>query len=444
MATIELSKAFDFSVDYESDWKILNATSSLIELGALTKNIKISFFGSYAIASDTATGTITSIDFKYNGSLAYTVTGINWDLQTFADYFYSSQLDAYEYAFTSADSVIGSKGSDVLGGWIGDDTIDGGDGTDTMYYLYNSSAYSWTHNSDGSLTVIGPEDTDLLRNIEHLRFSDTMIAVESGSGGDPSGESLTGTDVSDTLAGGTGADTIQGGAGDDSLYGGDGADIIYGGDGADILDGGTGADRMEGGAGPDTYYVDTKKDVVFEENNLPAESSGLVLKIDLGNSIDTVISSVKYTLTNYVENLTLVDSTKKLAGTGNELGNEITGNSGSNKLTGQAGNDTIDGGAGADKISGGTGVDIFVFANLAQGGADAISDFTEEDFLEFDTSVFTSLVGVSADNYTNYLNVTKGVLSYDADGTGSSSAIKIVALKGSGASSVSFDDLSFL
>lgn len=48
------------------------------------------------------------------------------------------------------------------------------------------------------------------------------------------------------------------------------------------------------------------------------------------------------------------------------------------------------------------------------------------------------------DNYGNYLSITKGALSYDADGTGSGSAIKIVALEGSGAATVSFDDFSFV
>lgn len=261
-----------------------------------------------------------------------------------------------------------------------------------------------------------------------------------------SGQSSTGTadtSIDDNSAKGGGI-TVTGTVGDDTLTGGTGKDSLYGGAGDDTLDGGAGADYMEGGAGADTYHVDNKKDVVYEADNNPDGTDGQALAINIGSTIDSVISSVSYTLTNYVENLTLSGTSTKLAGSGNELGNVITGSAASNKISGKDGADTIDGGAGADKLSGGAGADTFVFSNLAQGGADAISDFTEEDLLAFDTSLFTALSGVTSDTYGNYLSVTKGAVSYDADGAGNGSAIKIVALKGSGAASVSFDDLSFV
>jgi VCBS repeat-containing protein len=55
--------------------------------------------------------------------------------------------------------------------------------------------------------------------------------------------------------------------------------------------------------------------------------------------IDTVQSSISYTLSQYVENLTLTGSAD-INGTGNSLDNIITGNSGNNVLDGGAGNDT--------------------------------------------------------------------------------------------------------
>lgn len=259
-------------------------------------------------------------------------------------------------------------------------------------------------------------------------------------------QDLTGTAGDDTIDAGGGNDTITGGAGDDSLDGGDGKDTIYGDDGDDTLDGGIGKDRMEGGRGSDTYYVDASKDVCHETDNLPSGSSGLKLDIDLGDNVDTVISSVKYTLSNYVENLTLTESTKKLAGTGNDLGNTIEGNSGANKLTGKAGDDTIDGKEGADKISGGTGADTFVFSNLAEGGIDTISDFktSEGDKLAFDSGVFTSLAsGIAAGNLVtaekevtaadadDYLlfETKAGKLYYDADGNGAGTAVLVASIK---------------
>jgi Ca2+-binding RTX toxin-like protein len=279
-----------------------------------------------------------------------------------------------------------------------------------------------------------------------------MLTSAAGSGGSIPGQLVEGTDADDVLVTAGGNDTIYGGAGNDELIAGAGNDTIYGGAGNDVLTGGTGSDYMEGGSGADTYYVDNKKDAVKEDSNDPEALAALILKIDLGSTVDTVVSSVKYTLTSYVENLQLAESSKKLAGTGNDLGNIITGNSTANKLLGQSGNDTIDGGGGADKLSGGAGADTFRFSSLDT--ADSVSDFSEEDFLSFDTTVFTHLsaatsgnfvIGTTAVDTNDYLIFSDktATLYYDADGSGSGGAIKIVALKGADSKTLAFDDLSF-
>ena len=135
---------------------------------------------------------------------------------------------------------------------------------------------------------------------------------------------------------------------DDTLVGDIWADLIIGGQGNDTLDGGAGVDRMEGSRGADTYYVDNLADLVVELSNavglMPEPRPGL----DLGSTIDKVISSVNYSLTDYVENLTLAPAAGDLAGTGNALDNVLVGNEGNNRFTGAGGNDSIDGGAGLD------------------------------------------------------------------------------------------------
>jgi Ca2+-binding RTX toxin-like protein len=111
-----------------------------------------------------------------------------------------------------------------------------------------------------------------------------------------------------------------------------------------ILDGGAGADTMIGTSGNDTYYVDNTGDRILDSYN---------------QGIDTVFSSITYTLSTYLENLTL-SGTGNINGTGNSLNNVIIGNSGNNILSGGAGNDIIDGGAGADTMIGGTGNDVLL------------------------------------------------------------------------------------
>jgi Ca2+-binding RTX toxin-like protein len=196
--------------------------------------------------------------------------------------------------------------------------------------------------------------------------------------------------------------------------------------------------------------VDDAKDTVKETDNTPEGSSGLILQVDLGSTLDFVISSVKYMLGAYVEGLALT-GTANLAGTGNELDNYLYGNDGANTLSGKAGADVLDGGTGADKLSGGTGADTFWFYNLATGGADSISDFTDEDTLVFDSTVFTQLTGATAGNLVNgtkaleaddYLIYNKGKLYYDADGSSSGAAILIVGIKGADAKTFTIEDCS--
>ncbi|WP_165820328.1 right-handed parallel beta-helix repeat-containing protein [Microvirga sp. KLBC 81] len=113
--------------------------------------------------------------------------------------------------------------------------------------------------------------------------------------------------------------------------------------GDDTIAGSAAGEEMRGLAGNDTYIVNDSGDLVVEQ---PGEGS------------DRVLTSIHYTLTANVENLTLT-GLAAINGYGNELSNILIGNGAANVLKSFDGNDTLDGGGGADAMTGGNGDDTY-------------------------------------------------------------------------------------
>ena len=264
-----------------------------------------------------------------------------------------------------------------------------------------------------------------------------------------------GTRAGDSLSGSETDDEIWGWNGSDRLFGEGGNDILVGNRGGDLLDGGTGADRMEGREGNDRYVVDNFGTSRARDTVVEAPDAG----------VDTVRSSVNYTLPANVENLVVIGSAAFGSGdgTGNELANAMTGDSRGNLLKGLAGKgtlkggggaDTLQGGSGADKIYGGGGNDVlrgddaggsksadrfyFDTALSATNNRDKIEDFDPaRDFIHLSKDVFAKAgaigtlkadafhTGAAADDAEDRIvyNEATGVLSYDADGTGPTAAV---------------------
>ena len=248
---------------------------------------------------------------------------------------------------SGANLLIGGGGNDIVRGFGGLDVIYGGDGNDQLL------------GGDGNDELQGGADNDILQ-------------------GNADNDILFGGDGVDSLEGGTGLDMLYGEAGNDRLFGGDGDDQLFGGADNDTMTGGAGSDTLTGGTGDDTYIVDDYSDTLVEEP---------------GAGNDLVRASVSWTLGANFERLAL-EGVADLAGTGNELANQITGNAGANVLDGGAGadilngglgNDTLIGGLGNDTLAGGGGNDIFVirqesvFTSSSPGGrlieTDSISDY---------------------------------------------------------------------
>jgi Ca2+-binding RTX toxin-like protein len=203
--------------------------------------------------------------------------------------------------------LTGNSAANTLNGGTGSDTMIGGTGNDT-YVVDNTGDVVMENANEGTDLVLSSVTYTLSANVENLTLTGT--AAING----------TGNTLNNVLTGNSAANT---------------------------LNGGTGSDTMIGGAGNDTYIVDNTGDVVTENAN---------------EGTDLVQSSVTYTLSANVENLTLT-GTAAINGTGNALDNVLIGNSAVNTLTGGAGNDTLDGGAGADKLIGGTGNDTYIVDN---------------------------------------------------------------------------------
>lgn len=134
------------------------------------------------------------------------------------------------------DTVFGSDLNDLITGGMGNDSLNGLDGTDRLIESANVS-FKLTNTS---LTGVG---TDKLANIEEA-------SLTGGAGNNKLDASLF-TLGAVTLSGGAGNDTLLGGSGNDALLGGDGKDSLIGGAGADTLIGGLGNDTLKGGDGDD-------------------------------------------------------------------------------------------------------------------------------------------------------------------------------------------------
>lgn len=203
--------------------------------------------------------------------------------------------------------------------------------------------------STGALTVYEFEYVVDNADVKYLSSGQTKTDTFTIS-------SLDGTtkNVSFTIYGVT--DEISGSPGNDILNGTEGDDIILGLAGHDYIDGGMGGDIMVGGAGNDTYIVDSVSDSVRE-----LEDEG----------VDSVQSSVSYTLPDNVENLELVGNSS-INAIGNDLPNTIIGNDGNNIIYGHGGDDYIKDTVGNAIIYGGDGSDT-----IERGPASSGSMFGE-------------------------------------------------------------------
>jgi len=267
-----------------------------------------------------------------------------------------------------------------------------------------------------------------------------------------------GTEGNDTIIGTPYADTIDGGLGNDTLNGGAGNDtyILWTGIGSGT---GSGVDTIvDTDGGTDTLQLR-----IFENAGFDLYRQGGILKIrNTAGEVSTLSSGTtieQITLMSmdpedlWSWNLNLATSLTGSTGddwvVGTAAGESLAGAGGNDLLQGDAGNDSLSGGAGNDVLVGGAGSDFFDFTTVLNGttNVDTITDFNRaDDFIRIDNAVMAGLgattgaltaaafvsgasriTAADASDRVIY-NTTTGDLYYDADGTGSSTAIKIALI----------------
>ena len=94
-----------------------------------------------------------------------------------APYTHKSQyLQNVTLTGTVASGLRGNAADNRLRGTGADNAIDGGDGTDTVVYCDDATAYE-VSTASGVTTVSGPAGIDTLRNIERIQFLATTLTV---------------------------------------------------------------------------------------------------------------------------------------------------------------------------------------------------------------------------------------------------------------------------
>jgi trimeric autotransporter adhesin len=234
----------------------------------------------------------------------------------------------------------GNALANVITGTLGNNRLDGGDGTDTASYVSASDGVTV------DLNLTDPQDTG-------SSGVDTLVSIES----------------------------LTGGSFDDALFGNDGANV---------LNGGLGADLLIGGAGNDTFWIDQAGDLMLEEAGGGTDTVCSTITWTLGSDVENLYlkGSANVNATGNAGNNVLAGNSGANVLTGGDgtdtasygsakagvnvaldrSGYQNLGSSGADllvgieNLTGSAFNDTLSGNAGDNVFNGGNGLDTVSYA----------------------------------------------------------------------------------
>ena len=278
----------------------------------------------------------------------------------------------------------------------GSDTLDGGNGDDTLVAHTLANLFAQEHDTlsggagndtlhgEAADTLDGGTGFDVLQLINDFAINLDLAAagieyVLSGFGNDVYTAAAASTAIE--VYGSGGNDQITGGSGDDRLWGGVGNDTLVGNDGNDVLVGDLGADSLSGGIGNDRLYVGSEDTFIDGGDGFDAAyiatGAGITLNMaatHLEWAADFVGGNDSIDGSGVSANLEVYAA----AGTDTVIGGSgadfLWGEAGDDTVTGNGGNDTLVGGLGTDRLTGGLGTDA-LYGNSGGGGDGAVDTF---------------------------------------------------------------------
>lgn len=323
-------------------------------------------------------------DTLYGGTGQDTLEGDSGD-----DVLYSDSGDDDVYGGTGNDYIYVVEGTSAyIEGNSGDDTIDFNPLTGTTISSVNYYGGSTT---DGYVMFANGERLEFRSMDTFLGIGDGTVDGTAGNdsmgaGYDDGGDDIIGDadglddDVvmgyggTDTIATGTGDDTLYGGISNDTLYGGSGDDAIYGDSGDDYLVGGDGGDTLYSSAGNDTYDGGTGQDFI----DFGSETGGVSVDLNGGGIGGAAAGDV---ISAGVDGIYGTDFDDTISGFDPF---SLSGDAYTNIFYGRAGNDILNGRGGPDELYGGSGDDTFTMT--ADPGNDTIvggEGGSDEDVIDF-------------------------------------------------------------
>src|SRR6266545_1225660 len=330
------------TITHQSPYTITdNATGAQI----VVDNFVDGDFGIYLLdrpGSDTTpTNVVDGTSFNDNGTEQGGITYASLTGTATADLMHGFLGDDSMNGGDSEDLLFGDEGRDSMAGAVGDDTLQGGADGDIEYGMDGNDVLV------GDVLVNGDLQATMQAAIDSTAAPGTVKEFLNGGAGNDvliggtGNDALSGSDGIDTLIGGSGDDVIWGDGdmlatsldwftdgvtfvnvggfippagvgGADTIYGGGGNDRIYAEAGDDYVDAGAGNDELIGHDGNDTIFGGAGDDILDGDSNFADQAHSIPDSMHGDDYID--------------------------GGDGND---ELVGNGGSDTLFGGAGNDVL-------------------------------------------------------------------------------------------------------